>query len=134
MQTVSIMQTISDKTSLLESARELGRQLRELPEYKAFHKAQEEFNQNKEVNKLVESYNALIPKLQQQQQAQGKPDDELMQQYRDLSHQLETHPEIHALMNAQTIWKKRLESVNEELSEKLDIEFGTMAKPEGGCC
>jgi len=128
------MQTLTDKATLIEAARNLGRELKELPEYKTFLEAQEAFNNNKEVNKLVQTYNALVPKLQQQQQAQGKPDDSLMKQYQDLSHQLETHPEIHALMNAQKDWKKRLESVNEELSEKLDIEFATMAKPESGCC
>jgi len=127
------MQLTQDKTQVIEAARELGRELRQLPEYKVFYEAQQVFNQDEEVQQLVEDYNATIKKLQLNQQLEIK-DEALMRTHRELSDRLETHAVIQTLMTAQKAWKQKLIEANQQLSDRLDIDFAQMAKPQGGCC
>ncbi|MCC5934528.1 MAG: YlbF family regulator [Candidatus Cyclonatronum sp.] len=127
------MITLEDKTTLLEAAKQFGETLKASSEYERFLEAQKVFNADADVQRMVEQYNQMVQKLQLLQQLQEK-DDELMARYRELNHQIETHPLIHELMNAQKAWKALTEEANAALTQKLGYDFADMAKPEGGCC
>ncbi|AXI99701.1 Cell fate regulator YlbF, YheA/YmcA/DUF963 family [Cyclonatronum proteinivorum] len=127
------MITLEDKTTLLKAAKELGEALKASPEYEQFREAQKVFDADADVQQLVHQYNEVVQQLQRLQQMQQK-DEALMTRYRDLNHLIETHPVIHALMNAQKAWKNTAAAANAALTEKLGYDFADMAKAEGGCC
>jgi cell fate (sporulation/competence/biofilm development) regulator YlbF (YheA/YmcA/DUF963 family) len=127
------METLQDKTTLRTAARDLGKQLRETPEYKAFREAQTEFEADDEARRLVNEHNETVRKLQLKQQL-GEQDEALMASYRKQAEAIERHLSIHTLMITRQAWMDKLQRVNYELGEKLDLDFAKMAKPAGGCC
>lgn len=127
------METLQDKTTLRTAARDLGKQLRETPEYKAFREAQTEFEADEEARRLVNEHNETVRKLQLKQQL-GEQDEALMASYRKQAEAIERHLSIHTLMITRQAWMDKLQRVNYELGEKLDLDFAKMAKPAGGCC
>jgi len=127
------METLQEKTDLRTAARDFGKQLKETPEYKAFWQAQKDFQADAEAQKLVNEHNETVKKLQLKQQL-GEQDDELMATYRKQAEAVERHLTVHTLMVTRQAWQDKLERVNQELSQKLDLDFAKMAKPAGGCC
>lgn len=127
------METLQDKTTLRTAARDLGKHLRETPEYKAFREAQTEFEADEEARRLVNEHNETVRKLQLKQQL-GEQDEALMASYRKQAEAIERHLSIHTLMITRQAWMDKLQRVNYELGEKLDLDFAKMAKPAGGCC
>lgn len=127
------METLQDKTTLRKAARDLGKQLRETPEYKAFREAQTDFEADDEANRLVNEHNETVQKLQLKQQL-GEKDEALMASYRKQAEAIERHLSIHTLMVTRQAWLDKLQRVNYALGEKLDLDFAKMAKPAGGCC
>lgn len=127
------METLQDKTTLRTAARDLGKQLRETPEYKAFREAQTEFEADDEARRLVNEHNETVRQLQIKQQL-GEQDEALMASYRKQAEAIERHLSIHTLMVTRQAWLDKLQRVNYELGQKLDLDFAKMAKPAGGCC
>ena len=126
------METLQQKTDLHTAARELGKQLKQTPEYQAFWEAQQEFQADAEAQQLVNEHNKTVQQLQLKQQM-GEQDEALMATYRKQAEAVERHLSIHTLMVTRQAWQDKLQRVNYELSEKLDLDFAKMAKPAGGC-
>lgn len=127
------METLQQKTDLHTAARELGRQLKKTPEYQAFWEAQKEFYADEEAQRLVNEHNKTVQQLQLNQQ-KGKQDEALMASYRKQAEAIERHLSIHTLMVTRQAWQDKLQRVNYELGEKLNLDVAKMARSNGGNC
>jgi len=117
-------------THLEELGRELGEEIAETPEYRAFEEAKAAVEADEEAQERISEFEQLREEFMFARQA-GQATQEDLEEVQRTQEELHSLPVMESYLDAQEELTARLEDVNRAISAPLDVDFGGEA---GGCC
>ncbi len=102
-----------------EMAKELGQALGRTDEYQALKKAATAVDEDRDLVGLRNELQKLESEMVSLLQAGKEPGDEEKERYENLARDLQARPEYQRLVAAQSNFEKRLQAVNETISEGI---------------
>ncbi|WP_256298852.1 YlbF family regulator [Haloarchaeobius salinus] len=116
--------------SVEQRARELGRALRDLPEYERFDEAQAAVEASEEAQAKIEEFEQVRQEFMLARQT-GQASQEDLEELQDTQEELHDIPVMAEYLEAQNELDARLERVNSTISAELGLDFADEAS---GCC
>ncbi len=101
--------------------------------FKTYYRNIEDFNTNDDCQEVLLRFDSLRADLMEKQQA-GNLTQEDMRELRQIQKELHSMKEYQELRAAEGQAAGFVQEINKELSGPLGFDFGTFAKPPGGCC
>lgn len=105
--------------TILEKAKELGRELRNTEEYQKLEEVNRRLNEDTGAQQLIKSFQEAQRSLQFAQQSGVKPTEEQIADYQQKQKNLETNLNIIAYMKASNDFYAVMQQVNEAISAGL---------------
>ncbi|MHB1686425.1 MAG: YlbF family regulator [Ignavibacteriaceae bacterium] len=130
-ETILISQQV--KESLLYTCRSLGKALVDSKENNKFIEAREIFRLDEEAKSILRDYNITLSEYQKKAQYGGASDQEykIVQEKNNAMLNNET---LKNYFDSQEALINLCKEVNEYVSEKLNFNFASLAKPKSSCC
>ncbi len=119
-----------DAATLEDLGRELGEQIANSPEHKAFIEANEAVENDAEAQEMIREFEQLRHEFMLDREA-GRADRQSMRNVQEAQRDLHNLPVMAEYLDAQQALQDRLASVNEAISDEIAVDFGGEA---GGCC
>jgi cell fate (sporulation/competence/biofilm development) regulator YlbF (YheA/YmcA/DUF963 family) len=111
-------------------ARTLGEAITDLPVYEEFEDRKAEVEASEEAQELIEEFDQIREEFMVARET-GQATQEDLRELQEAQERLHDVPEMAAFLQAQNDLELRLQSLNEEISDQLAVDFGETA---GGCC
>jgi cell fate (sporulation/competence/biofilm development) regulator YlbF (YheA/YmcA/DUF963 family) len=111
-------------------ARQLGDAITELPEYETFEEARAAVETDPDVQEKISEFERLRQEFALARQT-GRADEAAVEEVRQAQQELHAMPTMATYLDAQEALQRRLETLNELISDPLSVDFGGEA---GGCC
>ncbi|SHH26788.1 YlbF family regulator [Halobaculum gomorrense] len=111
-------------------ATELGAAIADTAEYRRFEEAKAAVQDDDEAQARIAEFEQLRQEFAMARQA-GKADQETMEKVQSAQQDLHSLPVMQEYVEAQDELQRRLETLNEAISDELIVDFGGEA---GGCC
>ncbi|ADQ67156.1 hypothetical protein C499_05353 [Halogeometricum borinquense DSM 11551] len=115
---------------LEELGHELGEEIAETPEYKAFEEAKAAVENDEEIQTEIREFQQLREEFMMARQT-GNATQEALQKVQSAQRELHSKPVMAEYLEAQEELQDRLEAINKAISDPLAVDFGGEA---GGCC
>jgi cell fate (sporulation/competence/biofilm development) regulator YlbF (YheA/YmcA/DUF963 family) len=119
-----------ESDSVEQRARELGRTLRDLPEYERFDEAQVAVEGSEEAQAKIEEFEQVRQEFMLARQT-GQASQEDLEALQETQEELHDIPVMAEYLEAQNELDARLERVNSTISSELGLDF---AEEASGCC
>jgi len=119
-----------ETTRLEDLGRELGEAIAETPEYETFEERKRAVEADDETQEKIEEFEQLRQEFMFARET-GNASQEDLNKVQAAQEELHAMPKMAEFLEAQEALTDRLESVNEAISEPLEVDFGGEA---GGCC
>lgn len=113
-----------------ELGRELGEAIAETPEYDAFEEAKSAVENDRAAQEKIQEFEQQRQEFMLARQV-GDASQEDLQDLQRAQQELHALPVMEEYLEAQSRLAERLESVNEAISEPLEVDFGEQV---GDCC
>lgn len=113
-----------------ELGRELGEAIAETPEYDAFKEAKSAVENDRAAQEKIQEFEQQRQEFMLARQV-GDASQEDLQNLQRAQQELHALPVMEEYLEAQSRLVERLESVNEAISEPLEMDFGEQV---GDCC
>ena len=113
-----------------ELGRELGEAIATLPEYETFAEAKAAVENDEQIQEKVQEFEQARQEFMVMRQT-GNASQEDLQEVQQLQSELNEMPLMAEYLEAQEQLQGRLETINEAISDPLEVDFGGEA---GGCC
>lgn len=113
-----------------ELGRELGEAIAETPEYDAFEEAKSAVENDETTQEKIQEFEQQRQEFMLARQV-GDASQEDLQDLQRAQQELHALPVMEEYLEAQSRLAERLESVNEAISEPLEVDFGEQV---GDCC
>lgn len=120
------------RKALREAAQRLGQVLRLTPEMAAYQAALADYQGNAALMTQVRRYQTVRREFEQAQYRGGLTQD-LLNELRQLQSEINGHPAVTRVVDAQEAAKGPAQQANEVIREVLGIDFAANAGG-GGCC
>lgn len=104
-----------------------------VPEIIGYNEALDKYENNEEIQGLIEKYNSLSSEFQQKQYV-GTLTQEEINEMRSLINSIRSHPLENEIQNKQALLAGILQECNDEISSVLNMDFAKIAAPSSGCC
>lgn len=105
----------SDKERIYERAKEVGRLVSQLPEFRRLKEAHQSINEDREATTRINEMRELQTELMQQLERGEEPSEEKREELETLSQELQGSSRYQALVAAQTNFDKVMEKVQESI-------------------
>lgn len=105
-----------------KKARELGREIRNTPEFKELQQAERSLQDDQSAVQLITNLQELQQQMAFAQKAGTKPSPEQVSQFNDMQEQMKTNITVRSLLKAREEFDKLIVSVNEAISEGITKE------------
>lgn len=109
----------SDKERIYERAKEVGRLVSQLPEFRRLKEAHQSINEDREATTRINEMRELQTELMQQLERGEEPSEEKREELESLSQQLQGSTRYQALVAAQTNFDKVMEKVQESIGSGI---------------
>lgn len=111
--------------SVVDKAKELGKEIRKTAEYKELERATENVKSDTDANQMIQDIQKLQQQIQFAQQSGVQPSEEQMNQFNDLKEQMDSNLTIQAYARAQNSFGEFMQSVNQAIGEGIDSQNKT---------
>ncbi|MBN2288805.1 MAG: YlbF family regulator [Candidatus Glassbacteria bacterium] len=101
------------------SARQLGRQISQTPEYKHYDQATKDVNEDREVSGMMEKLREYENKVAQMVRAGETMTEEFKKEYSEYMEQVQSKTQIQSLIASQENYLKLMNRVNEMIAEGI---------------
>ncbi|MCX6122315.1 MAG: YlbF family regulator [Ignavibacteriales bacterium] len=115
------------------AALKLGNAIVETAEYQAYSDAEKRFQNDLQAQALLKKHEEAQQALQLMWRLKSST-EEAMQQVRQIKKLIESNQTLTAYFAAQENLVPLLRELNEFISEKLNMDFSGLSKPQRGCC
>ncbi len=119
-----------DIDAVADLGRQLGDAITDLEAYRVFEKKSEAVENDDDLQAKMDAFEEKRRELMLARQT-GEATHEDMAELKDLQQDLHSTPTMAEFLRAREALVDRLETVNEAISEPLEVDFGEEA---GGCC
>ncbi len=119
--------------SIKSAAEAFAAELMETEVFKDYYDKRKSFKKDDKGSELLFKFNSLRADLMEKQQ-EGKLTPEDMQELRRIQKELQSTKTYQEVRSAQVQASGLIQEISKELSTHLGFDFGTFAKPPGGCC
>lgn len=113
-----------------ELAGQLGEAIAQTPEYQHFEETKQAVEADDETQAKVKEFEQLRQEFMLARQT-GEATQEDVQKVQEVQQELHSMPVMKEYLEAQEELEERMETINETISDPLDVDFGGQA---GGCC
>ncbi len=107
---------------IIEKAKELGREIKNTPEFKELEKANENIKEDQLASKIIEDINDIQQKISFSQNSGVQPSPEHVSQFNDLKDKMESNLTIQSFMKAQEKFSEVMQNINSAISEGISGE------------
>ncbi len=118
--------------TLTESTKEFVAALLDDPSVIEFRSAAEALDTDEEFVSLRKSYEKTVEQFRRKQ-SDGSLEQTDIEQLRALQHEVNTHPIAQRFIAARDEIAVLVQECNQEISQVLGFDFGSVAGPRGGC-
>ena len=119
-----------EHTSVEAMGRALGEAIADLPEYEAFEETRRAVQADDEAQERIQAFEQARQEFALARQM-GEADEAALEAVQDAQRSLHDVPVMAEYLEAQETLVRRLEAINEAISDPLAVDFGGEA---GGCC
>ena len=116
--------------SIEDLARSFGDAIADLPEYQTFLEKQEAVEADEDTQEKIAEFERVRTEYMSARQ-RGEASKEDLRELQETQQELHDIPVMREYLQAENDLELRLQSLNEYVSDPLDIDFGEKA---GGCC
>ena len=127
------LQKESSTEELTNVANKLGSAIVDTMEYQTYHAAEQCFQSDPQAQELLKKHEETRQSLQLMWQLKSSTEEE-MQKLRELKKLIEANQTLKEYFNAQEKLVSMLRELNEFISERLNLDFSGLTKPQRGCC
>ncbi len=106
-------------SEIIGKAQELGRQLKETPQYKELQAAEEELSDDPQAQILMQSVQQAQQKIQNVQQAGMQPTEDQVQNLNQASQDMNQNASVMRFLQAKEEFEEILRTVNQSIGEGL---------------
>ncbi len=108
--------------SVMEKARDLGKEIRSTEQYQELERVSENMQEDTEASQMIKEIQELQQQIQFAQQSGVQPNEEQIQQFNDLKSKMDTNLTIQAYAKAQNDFSQFMQEVNSAISEGINPE------------
>lgn len=108
--------------TVIEKAKELGREIKETDEFKELERANESIKEDQIASKIIEDINDIQQKINFSQNSGVQPSPEQISQFNDLKEKMESNLTIQSFMKAQEQFNEIMQNINSAISEGIGGE------------
>lgn len=108
--------------SVMEKARELGKEIRNTAEYKELERVTGNVKEDADANKMIQDIQELQQQMQFAQQSGVEPSQDQINQFNDLKSKMDSNLTIQAYAKAQNEFSQFMQSVNNAIGEGISPE------------
>ena len=108
--------------SVIEKAKELGKEIRKTEEYKELERVSENIQGDADANQMINEIQELQQQIQFAQQSGVEPSQDQINQFNDLKSKMGTNLTIQAYAKAQNDFNQFMQDVNSAISEGINPE------------
>jgi cell fate (sporulation/competence/biofilm development) regulator YlbF (YheA/YmcA/DUF963 family) len=119
-------------TNLLQATTTLAENLLQSGPFLRYHKSYKKLEEDPQASLLLQNLSQIQAELRRKQ-SQSKISEEEVNQLRELQHQAQSNKIILEYAEAQQAAIKYLREINQEISNLIGIDFGSLAR-RSGCC
>jgi len=113
---------LPELSEIIEQAEELGKQLKETPQYKELQTAEEDLSDDPQAQILMQSVQQAQQKIQNVQQAGMQPTEDQVQSLNQASQEMNQNAAVMRFLQAKEEFEEILRSVNQSIGEGLREE------------
>ncbi len=106
--------------SVIEKAKDLGKEIRKTPEYKELERATHNVKGDSEANKMIEDIQEIQQQIQFAQQSGVDPSQDQIDQFNNLKSKMDTSLTIQAYAKAQNDFSQFMQNVNNAIGEGIE--------------
>jgi cell fate (sporulation/competence/biofilm development) regulator YlbF (YheA/YmcA/DUF963 family) len=130
-ETIQITQQVKEK--LFEACSSLGKVIIDSQENKSFINAREKFRQDEEAKLILRDYNQTAQEYQSKAQYGGASEEEY-KKVEEKNKLMLKNATLKNYFDSQEALINLCKEVNEYVSDKLNFNFASLAKPKSSCC
>ncbi len=108
-----------------EKAKDLGKEIRETPEYQELERTGENLKADSSAQQLIQDVQEIQRQIEFAQQSGVQPDQEQVAKFNDLREQMHANISVRNFMKAQEEFNSIMKSVNDAISEGITGEAPT---------
>ena len=108
--------------SVMEKARDLGKEIRTTEQYQELERVSENMQEDTEASQMIEQIQELQQQIQFAQQSGVQPSEDQIQQFNDLKEKMDSNLTIQAYAKAQNDFSQFMQEVNSAISEGINPE------------
>lgn len=108
--------------SVMEKARDLGKEIRNTEQYQELERVSENMQEDTEASQMIKEVQELQQQIQFAQQSGVQPSEDQIQQFNDLKSKMDTNLTIQAYAKAQNDFSQFMQEVNSAISEGINPE------------
>jgi cell fate (sporulation/competence/biofilm development) regulator YlbF (YheA/YmcA/DUF963 family) len=109
--------------SVMDKARELGKEIRTTEEYKELERTTGNIKDDADANKMIQEIQELQQQIQFAQQSGVQPSQEQIDQFNSLKGKMDTSLTIQAYAKAQNDFSEFMQTVNNAIGEGINPEM-----------
>jgi cell fate (sporulation/competence/biofilm development) regulator YlbF (YheA/YmcA/DUF963 family) len=109
--------------SVMDKARELGKEIRTTEEYKELERTTGNIKDDADANKMIQEIQELQQQIQFAQQSGVQPSQEQIDQFNSLKGKMDTSLTIQAYAKAQNDFSEFMQTVNNAIGEGISPEM-----------
>lgn len=109
--------------SVMDKARELGKEIRTTEEYKELERTTGNIKDDADANKMIQDIQELQQQIQFAQQSGVQPSQEQIDNFNSLKGKMDTSLTIQAYAKAQNDFSEFMQTVNNAIGEGIDPEM-----------
>jgi len=106
--------------SVIEKAKELGKEIRKTEQYQELERVSENMQEDTEANQMIKEVQSLQQQIQFAQQSGVQPSPEQIEEFNNLKSKMDTSLTIQAYAKAQNEFSQFMQDVNSAISDGIN--------------